>query len=1388
MKQKSRGTLLSVFLSLMIVMFAGAALTFARYSDEKQAEGIYSGSLDFVVSEQIEIHSVDEFFTAIENGYTNIKIADEVDNPLVVTGGVSDVNSDLTIDLNGHELQRNNREPLLNVTRGVRLTIIDSSDEKNGCFYNPVGSVLAISGGTLTVTGGIFESGPRNGVSLSDSSGSSLYSSEYASGSGKTWSTKAGAKIAETKSLKVYEKDESTGEYFELAVAKELPMITPYVASKTEGGEVRHTVNGNMYFDEKTQASAIGIEADTYLYFTMEGDNIDSTRIAASTSSAEFYYSYFMRQVGRGTSVSYEYAETQGQDTVLVTVYGYEKTKAASRNGDGYSAIEMEGGNLYVRGGKYSTYFGEEKTYCVLASGGYMAVESGIFEAQSESVCVNVSYDAPTESEYLRVANGRFYSQIGDTVQVSGGRMAVAKGEFSKDATQSASAADVGENNAIIRIDGGELIVNGTADSPVRFALAGSYLYGIRSEVSVTGETGTVTVTNASFTFNEGSSRGYGSNYGICSEGGTVTVNGCTFIMPDENSRGISITAGTVNVNGAGGKSDGSSYSNFYIDKVAGCYGVYAGDAYGVSDTVQVNVNAAQFFMGQKAGGALGEGNGSINGAGIYMNASGSGSNVSLRNVLIVAAGNGSYGVCAARGNIKQEQGKLVSVTGAQVQNYVTGVTQFQDVEEYTLQTDLLASGRVARSGISYGSGVFSGGGRIDLNNVFSAVYGQYSAGILAQTDGASDADVFVSGALDAVISIGNDVGGILSSTAISTENSDVSLYGPANIVTDSLGITARGGNVLFGQQGGTKIELTLVSTRGTSLYVNGGNVYFADNVSTTIDSTIEENYRWAGNPDGENGLQTSQTNGVYVQGGSVTAKGAFLVTHRGLQNKAISGATDMMRSYAVRVDGGADMLSSFTSESSVTITIPEHAHGGGLYVNSGTIALDTATVTAEGYGIAMRSNSERDGVTVNTSLTLISRKATGIYITGGSLLIEGEAKITSSIDPNYIFCSQTSTISYDGVYVQGGSLTATAAFNVTHTGVYNDDQSSKYVASELYYRFEVKSYAVRVVGADGQATSVSLESGTLTNSKGGGLYVSGGNVTLKNVSAYATGTNLQTAAAVQIPGAADNWQFKQSLDGGNAVELNGGTLTVYGGTYQANLGNGILVRGGVADIYGGTFSGNDTYTVNGANVAGAAASYSFKMYGGIANIYDGIFDVSTSGSGAFFMGTAADAKADANIYGGSFVVNGQAGVSIYQYVDVLFAPRGGENGKGGDITVKGDITAVAIEITKNEYGIVDSSRAPKVEIRGGTFASTTKSNGANANGIWCGNRYAELTISGGTFDGSMAYGIFIESGASVMLSGGSFYGPNGAISGAYTVASGYRTIRNGSRLEVVRA
>ena len=134
-----------------------------------------------------------------------------------------------------------------------------------------------------------------------------------------------------------------------------------------------------------------------------------------------------------------------------------------------------------------------------------------------------------------------------------------------------------------------------------------------------------------------------------------------------------------------------------------------------------------------------------------------------------------------------------------------------------------------------------------------------------------------------------------------------------------------------------------------------------------------------------------------------------------------------------------------------------------------------------------------------------------------------------------------------------------------------------------------------------------------------------------------------------------------------------------------------------------------------------------------------------------------------------------------------MFAPRGGENGAGGDIAVSGNITAVAIEITKDENGNFVSSRAPSVEIRGGLFESTTADTGANADGIWCGNSGSALIISGGTFTGSARYGVYIEQGASVTLSGGSYSGPKGALGGgSYTLATGYTASWQGNVMTVV--
>ena len=149
-----RSMILGILLSLVIVTLMTFSLTYARYSDEVEPDGVISGDLEYIVSNEVEIKSVDEFFAAIENGYTNIKIDDSVDNPLIITGGVSDVNSDLTIDLNGHELIASI------VVSGGMLVVRDGSEAQTGALHGPDGSFPVIAEGACAIEGGRFSAQP----------------------------------------------------------------------------------------------------------------------------------------------------------------------------------------------------------------------------------------------------------------------------------------------------------------------------------------------------------------------------------------------------------------------------------------------------------------------------------------------------------------------------------------------------------------------------------------------------------------------------------------------------------------------------------------------------------------------------------------------------------------------------------------------------------------------------------------------------------------------------------------------------------------------------------------------------------------------------------------------------------------------------------------------------------------------------------------------------------------------------------------------------------------------------------------------------------------------------------------------------------------------------
>ncbi len=458
MTAKIRTILLPVFMSLVILSLLTVSLTLGRYTDEAESEGIYSGDINYTVSNQVEIESVDEFFTAIENGYNNIKIKDEVDNPLVISGGISDVNSDLVIDLNGHEIQRNNREPLLNVTQGVKLTIIDTSEEQTGSFYNPVGSVLRISGGSLTVSAGEFESGPRTGEGI--------HKSEYYDASSN--STLKGATIKKEYSVDTLYIDENT-----TIGNASMPVIIPSV---TNVDGVNRSVNGNMYFSTEYNNY---IPADTYLYFTLKDSTVENATIAVE-GSAKYYYTYYLNR----DDLQYASVQEESSDNIQIKVYVYDNVKASATGTSGtdynFSAIEMISGNLFVRGGTYRSYFGVEQTYCVNASGGYMAIEAGKFYAYGRGVCVQCDYaaDVNMEEQYLRVSSGDFYSEAGDTIGVSGGRMVVSDASFTKNAVDfGLSSQERNVNGSAIRVSGGSLTVS--AASEIRFSLYGSGMSGI---------------------------------------------------------------------------------------------------------------------------------------------------------------------------------------------------------------------------------------------------------------------------------------------------------------------------------------------------------------------------------------------------------------------------------------------------------------------------------------------------------------------------------------------------------------------------------------------------------------------------------------------------------------------------------------------------------------------------------------------------------------------------------------------------------------------------------------------------------------------------------------------------------------------------------------------
>ena len=552
MQHKTKKIWLIALLSLLIAALFAASFTYARYYKETGVTGgKYDDTIEFVGANKYIVYTPEELVAAIENGYSYIEIAEDVEDPFIITDGVTDVSANLVLDINGHNLVRNSRNPLIDVQENVSVVIVYDS-KASGSFYNPVGSLLQASGGTLTIATGEFTSGPKEGDYVTDVGTPKTVTVYSRSGRGAT----------------AYDETENV--------------------SMPAGGK-------DMYFESAPASGANAyIKEDTFLIYTeetvdaSEGTTVDFEPLC-DVASCDFYYYYEKSTEGTGDEQTTTYAVIYGYHDVMagakkqITAEGFNESEDAIIDPATaviwpYAAVRMTEGEAFIRGGTYTNQFGTAQSYGIYARGGSLSVqgENTSFTSVADGVCIRCTKEG-NAAPSLNIENGSFTSYNGDTVWVNGGTMTVESGTFTK------SGAGAGDTKtAIIHMENGTLEAKGSADAngkkSIQMTCAASAGGSTLSNVfGVYSEGGTVELQNAQINVNGTYSAGvlavtdgqtmsadkYAvtvadsaievnfnesalSSSGISTEGGNIQLEGSVSV----SSQGLGITArkGSINI------------------------------------------------------------------------------------------------------------------------------------------------------------------------------------------------------------------------------------------------------------------------------------------------------------------------------------------------------------------------------------------------------------------------------------------------------------------------------------------------------------------------------------------------------------------------------------------------------------------------------------------------------------------------------------------------------------------------------------------------------------------------------------------------------------------------------------------------------------------------
>ena len=908
MKHIKRKRFIFLFSCLILVAVSCIATSLARYVSSLDVKfnnnGQIDESVDFTVNTVFTVKNQNELFAAINQGYSYIQIDAGLTNPFVLTKSTKELTTDLIIDLNGIELYRHGTDPVFVVDDGTRLTITDTSETQRGCIYNPTGSAIKVTGGTLTVVSGKFECGPRyseyytyNENILSDKSHKRTLVNDVAS------------------NVDFYSKN-AEGDFEKQEVYA--PIIKCYNTSY-DGGLHHH---GNVYFDKVITATApdsrlsnITIDSDTYCYYTTdEDDSYDLMKLDAE--KADWYYTYYV-------DVNGDYVDRTGESDFAVTevcIYGYERAIEYAETHDGvkqedidkeknnyFAAIKMDGGLLDVLYGDFFNYFGVYTTACIDMMGGTLRIKEGHFSTRipNASQHLHHSVDAKEDDaaafDREKYFNNFYWNYMTEDELNSDPGTRAHKGEGFCILTSGTAKIEIesgnfyASNNNLIHMQNGSLDIGGGTFTKTNTKIFTRYRH---TDSSIFMHDGELNIDSANYYIEGDYERA------IRMIDGKLTVKDAKMeifgdyayavysTIPGDDKLNLYNIDFTVQSRTAAGVLVGI-YSAPSEEGISGAVNVYSTDGKESHIHVDGNYSAAVFSAGGK---------------------------VNLDNCHVEIMGKNSAGIYANEGYIRIDGGSI----------NVNSDIGCYGVYAFTANPDKEVNVDVTHTTIDVG---------YDHENPQPETS-------FEDNDGKGTAA---------------SIGVFLASA---NENSKINLVN-SNIYSYEIGIGLSGGSLVMSD---TDTTANFIKTnRASAIAVSGGDLTFAEGGNYEIVSynTTSKDYDnsyvltipYLYNRNGSYSVEPvrySNRDGVYVSGGSIISHGYVHLTHTGLQNQYLDDDDNtiysdytgyVVNSYAIRVVGGNVIF----ERGDIVANI-----GGGIYCsatdgeNTGTIIMGTPSSSSE--------------------------------------------------------------------------------------------------------------------------------------------------------------------------------------------------------------------------------------------------------------------------------------------------------------------------------------------------------------------------------------------------------------------------------------------------------